>query len=128
MFTVGFVMILVDLSGKSMRKYGLYLGMLLVTLACEPFDLPKKNFPVCAKPYAEIGYTTGQLAVTFFLTNPQGDIGAVGWDPGDGKGVRRVGTRVTYTYDKAGTYLVSLVIANTCDDTFTATQQITVRK
>lgn len=109
-----------------MRRHGFYLGMLLVILACEPFDLPKKNFPVCTKPNAGIGYTTGQLGVTFFLDNPQGDIGAVGWDPGDGKGVRRVGMRVTYTYDKAGTYTVTLIIANSCDDTFTTTLPITV--
>ena len=114
------------LSYNSMRKRCLYLGMLLTMLACEPFDLPKKNFPVCAKPYADIGYTAGLLDVTFFLNNPQGDIGIVGWDPGDGKGVRRVGTRVTYIYDKAGTYTVSLLIANSCDDTFTTTLPITV--
>lgn len=118
--------VFVGLTRSFMRKYGLCLGMLLVMLACEPFDLPKKNFPVCAKPRADIGYSAGLLAVTLFLSNPQGDIGAVGWDPGDGKGVKRVGTRVTYTYDKAGTYTVSLVIANSCDDTFTTTQQITV--
>ncbi len=100
--------------------------ILLATMACEPFDLSKKNFPVCVKPSAEIGYTVGQLDVTFFLDNPQGDIGVVGWDPGDGKGKNRVGTRVTYNYDKAGTYTITLVLANLCDDKFTTTRQITV--
>ncbi|GAB2565677.1 PKD domain-containing protein [Spirosoma areae] len=99
---------------------------LLATLACEPFDLEKKNFPTCAKPSAAIGYTAGKLDVTFFLDNPQGDIGAIGWDPGDGKGRSRVGTRVTYTYEKAGTYTITLVLANACDDKFTVTRQITV--
>ena len=94
--------------------------------ACEPFDLARKNFPVCVKPTATIGYAAGLLDVTFFLDSPQGDIGAVGWNPGDGKGVSRSGTRVTYTYDKAGTYTVTLTIANACDDTFTTTRQITV--
>ena len=75
---------------------------------------------------ATIGYAAGLLDVTFFLDSPQGDIGAVGWNPGDGKGVSRSGTRVTYTYDKAGTYTVTLTIANACDDTFTTTRQITV--
>lgn len=110
-----------------MQQRFLYLLVSLLTVACEPFDLTKKNFPVCARPSADVGYTAGQLDVTFFLDNPQGDIGVVGWDPGDGKGRSRVGTRVTYTYDKAGTYTVTLVIANSCDDKHTATRQITVR-
>ncbi|GAB4023793.1 PKD domain-containing protein [Spirosoma koreense] len=110
-----------------MLKRCLGVWIVLTTVACEPFDLTKKTFPVCAKPSASIGYSAGTLDVTFFLDNPQGDIGAVGWDPGDGKGVGRTGTRVTYTYDKAGTYTITLVIANSCDDKFTTTRQITVR-
>lgn len=109
-----------------MGKHGLYLLLLTVTLACEPYDLTKKNFPTCAKPYADIGYTVGKLDVTFFLANPQGDIGVAGWDPGDGKGVSRVGSRVTYTYDKPGTYTITLALANACDDKFTTTRPITV--
>lgn len=95
-------------------------------MACESFDLEKKKFPVCAKPSASIGYTVGQLDVTFFLDNPQGDIGVAGWDPGDNKGKTRVGTRVTYNYDQPGTYTITLNIANSCDDKFTTTRQITV--
>lgn len=110
-----------------MRRRFLYLLILLFTVACEPFDLAKKNFPVCVKPSAGIGYTAGQLDVTFFLQNPQGDIGVAGWDPGDGKGVTRVGTRVTYTYDKAGMYTITLVLANSCDDKVTISKQITVQ-
>lgn len=103
-------------------------GLLLLTLmSCEPFDLERKVFPVCAKPAAGIGVTADRLDVTFFLENPAGDIGIVGWDPGDGKGVNRVGNRVTYNYAQAGTYTVSLVIVNQCDDKFTASRQITVR-
>lgn len=109
-----------------MLKYCLCLWIGLAIIACEPFDLTKKNFPVCTKPAARIGYTIGQLDVTFFLENPQGDIGAVGWDPGDGKGVIRTGTRVTYIYSKAGTYTVTLVMANACDDKVTITREITV--
>lgn len=109
-----------------MVKQSVYLLVLLATLACEPFDLTKKNFPVCAKPYADIGYTAGQLDITLFLENPQGDIGVVGWDPGDNKGVSRVGKRVTYTYTRPGTYTITLTIANACDDKFTTTRQITV--
>lgn len=98
----------------------------LAVVACEPFDLKKKNFPVCAKPAAGIGYSIGRLDVTFFLDNPQGDIGVVGWDPGDNRGVSRVGTRVTYTYDKPGTYTITMTIANACDDKFITTRPVTV--
>ncbi|MFD2573818.1 PKD domain-containing protein [Spirosoma soli] len=100
--------------------------LLLVMTACEPFDLAKKSFPVCVPPRADIGVTIGQLDVTFFLENPQGDIGVAGWDPGDGKGRNRVGTRVTYNYEKPGTYTVTLAIVNSCDDRFTISKQITV--
>lgn len=110
-----------------MLKRSICFVVLLAAMACEPFDLAKKNFPVCAKPSAGIGYTAGFLDVTFFLDNPQGDIGVIGWNPGDGKGVNRVGSRVTYLYDKAGTYTVTLILANSCDDTFTTTRQITVK-
>lgn len=110
-----------------MLRRCLYLFVLLALMACEPFDLTRKNFPVCAKPSADIGIISDRLDVTFYLENPQGDIGVVGWDPGDGKGRTRVGTRVTYNYEKAGTYTVSLVIVNACDDKITRTKQLTVR-
>lgn len=98
----------------------------VIAVACEPYDLTKKTFPVCVKPMASIGYTFDNLDVTFFLENPQGDIGVVGWDPGDNKGKNRVGTRVTYNYEKAGTYTVTLLIANSCDDKFSTIRSITV--
>lgn len=104
----------------------LLFGMLLLT-ACQPFDLDRKVFPTCTKPTATIGVTINGLDVLFYLDNPQGDIGAAGWDPGDGSGSNRVGTRVAYSYARAGTYTVRLTVVNTCDDTFTTTRQITVR-
>lgn len=100
--------------------------LLLALTACEPFDLTQKNFPTCIKPTAEIGYTADRLDVTLFLKDQQGDITTVGWDPGDGKGKNRVGTRVTYNYEKAGKYTVSMVLVNACDDKFTKTAEITV--
>lgn len=110
-----------------MRRLFVCLLLLSIVSACEPFDLTKKNFPICVKPSADIGVTVDRLDVTFFLLNPQGDIGVVGWDPGDGKGKSRVGTRVTYNYDRPGTYTVTLTIANQCDDKFTVSSPITVR-
>ena len=104
------------------------LGLLWIGLtACEPFDLTRKEFPTCVAPRADIGVTIGQLDVTFFLVDPQGDIGVAGWDPGDGKGRSRVGTRVAYVYDQPGTYTVTLVLVNQCDDRFTHSTTITVR-
>lgn len=111
----------------TMFKRSFFVVLLFALTSCEPFDLERKAFPVCAKPSADIGVTIDQLDVTLFLVNPQGDIGVAGWDPGDGNGKNRVGTRVTYNYAKAGTYTVSLVLANQCDDRFTTTRQITVR-
>lgn len=110
-----------------MRHRLLYCLLLLVLTACEPFDLTKKNFPACLKPTADIGFTTDRLDITLFLVDPQGDIDVVGWDPGDGKGKNRVGKRVTYNYEKAGTYTVTMVLVNACDDKLTVTKQITVR-
>lgn len=105
----------------------LVLGWLLLGLmACEPFTLDRKTFPVCATPRADIGVTSDRLDVTFYLENPQGDFTIVGWDPGDGKGRNRIGPRVTYNYEQPGTYTITLTLVNGCDDKFTATQQITL--
>jgi len=110
----------------TMRQRSVYCLMFLALIACEPFDLTKKNFPSCVKPRADIGVTVDRLDVTLFLKDPQGDIGAVGWDLGDGKGKNRMGARVTYNYEKAGTYSVSMLLVNSCDDKLTITKQITV--
>lgn len=103
-----------------------WLG-LVGLMACEPFDLERRTFPTCQKPSADIGATITGRDVTFFLQNPQGDIGTAGWDPGDGSGSARVGTRVTYSYANAGTYTVTLRIINLCDDQFSTTRTLTIR-
>lgn len=110
----------------TMHKYILLFLFLMALTACEPFDLTRRQFPICATPQADIGVTIGQLDVTFFLIDAQGDIGAVAWEPGDGKGRNRVGTRVTYVYDQPGTYIVTLTLLNQCDDRTTMTKTITV--
>ena len=111
---------------RTMCQRFIYCLLLLALTACEPFDLTKKNFTPCIKPTADIGITMDRLDVTLFLKDPQGDIDVVGWDPGDGKGKNRVGNRVTYNYEKAGSYTVTMVIVNSCDDKLTKTTQITV--
>ncbi|GAB3567731.1 hypothetical protein GCM10027578_19140 [Spirosoma luteolum] len=107
----------------------LRLGLLLAPLlsGCEPYNLQRAAFPVCARPSAGIGVTSDGLDVTFFLDNPQGDIGAIGWNPGDGTGASRVGARVIYSYPRPGTYTVTLTLVNGCDDVFTTTRPITLR-
>jgi PKD repeat protein len=117
----------VTYSFMTMRLSIVYSLFLVGLTACEPFDLSKKNFPACTKPTADIGVTIDRLDVTLFLKDQQGDIGAVGWDPGDGKGKSRLGARVTYNYEKAGTYTITMVLVNSCDDKFTKTAQITVQ-
>ncbi|WP_128544880.1 PKD domain-containing protein [Larkinella soli] len=93
-------------------------------LGCEPFDLDQKSFPVCTKPSATIGYTAAKLEVTYFLENQKGDVGAIGWDLGDGR--NRSGPQFTVFYEKPGVYTVTLVLNNQCDDKYTTSRQITV--
>lgn len=109
-----------------MRKEFICCLLLMALTGCEPFDLERKAFPICAKPSADIGYSADRLDVTLFLENTVGDIGVVGWDPGDGSGRNRVGPRVTYNYQQAGTYTVTVVIVNSCDDTYKTLRRITV--
>jgi PKD repeat protein len=97
---------------------------LLTCTSCEPFNLEEKKFATCTKPTAKIGATTYRLQVEFFVDDPQGDIGAVGWDLGDGQ--HKIGNRFTYMYTKPGTYTVNLTLANQCNDSFSVTRTITV--
>lgn len=108
-----------------MRKlFFLFLGISLLVSACEPFNLEKKKFTECGKPLATIGASVFGLQVDFSLENVKGDIGAVGWTMGDGRS--RSGQRFSYIYERPGTYTVTVVIANECDDSFTATKTVTV--
>lgn len=106
-----------------MRK--LYFLLVAVGLqACEPFNLERKDFQVCVKPSASIAYETDLLTVEFFLNDEKGEIGSVGWDLGNGQ--NRVGKRFVYGYAKPGTYTVSIVIVNSCNDIFRTSRQIKV--
>jgi PKD repeat protein len=110
---------------RAMKKTGiLMVGIWLVCVACEPFNLAKQDFPVCVKPSAEIGTIVTKLEVEFYLNNPQGEIGATGWDLGDR--TNRTSNRFTYRYAAPGTYTVTLVLGNKCSDSFTTSRTVTV--
>ncbi len=117
-----------DLAGPASRqRVGIRVFVPLVvwlSVGCEPYNLDRATFPVCAKPSATINYTVDQREVTFSLGNKQGDIGATGWDLGDGR--YKTGERVKVAYSQPGTYAVTVVLANACDDKFTASRSITV--
>lgn len=112
------------------RSHVVWLVMLLGLVACEPYNLKRKDFPddpTCIAPRAKIGYTADQLDVTFFLEEPEGTIEVVGWYPDiANRNFTRVGNRVTYRYSRPGRYTVEAVINNRCNIGFTTTREITV--
>lgn len=100
------------------------LGLLLL-LGCEPFKLPKKEFPKCEAPSAQIAHTANLLVVNFSLNPSAGTIDNVNWDFGDGK--TGTGTSQTHTYAARGTYTVKATLTNRCGQTpVVVTKQITV--
>ena len=112
------------------RRAGRQIGTGLLLLAwlttgCDSYSLQRASFPVCAKPSATIGVQTDRLEATLFLADKQGDVGAVGWDLGDGR--NKMGDRIKVAYDKPGTYTVTAILANPCDDKFTTSRPITVQ-
>ncbi len=107
------------------KRIGPLCFILCLFAACEPYDLRRFDFPKCQAPEAGIRFKQDLLEVEFSLTNPRGDIGSVGWDLGDGR--TRVGNPVYHRYAKPGTYTVSIVIANSCNDVFRTSRTITIQ-
>lgn len=107
------------------KRYLFFLLILTGLQACEPYNLERNTFKVCEKPSATIAYIAEGLTVEFYLTGEKGEIGSVGWDLGDGQ--NRVGKRFVYGYQKAGTYTVSILMANSCNDLVKTSTQITVK-
>ncbi|MBC8151976.1 MAG: PKD domain-containing protein [Bacteroidetes bacterium] len=64
------------------------------------------------------------MEVVLFLENKQGDIGAVGWNQGDGR--YKTGERIKIAYNRSGTYTATVILANTCDDSFVTSRIISV--
>ncbi len=111
---------------KALSKSVLWLlAFTPVCFGCDPYNLDRASFPACAKPSATIGVTTDQLEATLFLDAKQGDIGVVGWDIGDGR--NKMGERIKVAYSKPGTYTITAIMANSCDDKFTTSRAITVQ-
>jgi hypothetical protein len=106
------------------KRIGWLLTLTGLFSACEPYDLRRFEFPKCQPPQAGIAYKQDLLDVEFKLDKPTGDIGSVGWDLGDGR--TRVGNPVYHSYVKPGTYTVTIVIANSCNDVFRTTRTVKI--
>lgn len=106
------------------KRIGWLLTITSLFSACEPFDLNRFEFPKCHSPRAGIAYKQDLLDVEFSLDTPTGDIGSVGWDLGDGR--TRVGNPVYHNYAKPGTYTVTIVVSNSCNDVFRTSRTIKV--
>ncbi|RYF70635.1 MAG: PKD domain-containing protein [Cytophagaceae bacterium] len=103
--------------------------MLLLSIllgSCEPFNLERIDFNNCVRPTATVGATITKLQATLFVDKSTGDVNTVTWTFGDGRGLPQTGNRVIYTYDRAGSYTVTMALTNRCNQTYTATRTITV--
>lgn len=108
-----------------MMRTGWLLTLTSLFIACEPYDLERFDFPKCQPPQAGIDYQQDLLDVQFSLADPSGDVGSVGWDLGDGR--TRVGNPVYHNYARPGTYTITMVIANGCDDVYRTSRTISIR-
>ena len=101
----------------------LFSGLLL---GCEPFNLERTDFTNCVKPTAAVGATLTKLKADLFVDKAVGDITTATWTFGDGRGLPQTGDRISYTYDRPGTYTVNLSLTNRCNQSFTANRIISV--
>lgn len=101
----------------------LFSGLLL---SCEPFNLERIDFNNCVKPTAAVGATVAKLKIDLFVDKPVGDVTTATWTFGDGRGLPQTGDKVSYTYDRPGTYTVTLSLTNRCNQSFTANRTISV--
>lgn len=108
-----------------MRRICLLFSLILL-LSCDPYNLERINFNNCVPPSALVGATVTKLQAELFAERPTGEAGTINWTFGDGRGLPQRGTRVTYLYDRPGSYTVTMTITNRCNQTFTATRTIAV--
>lgn len=105
----------------------IYLALLCALLtSCEPFNLDRINFATCTRPSARVGATVTRLQATLFVDQLTGDVGTVNWTFGDGRGLPQTGDQVYYTYDRPGTYTVTMALTNRCNQTYTTSRTISV--
>ncbi len=93
--------------------------LLLLLCGCEPVNLVRIDFTNCVPPSAAVGATLTQLQAELFIDKPTGDVGTISWAFGDGRGLPQTGERVLYTFDRAGTYTVTMTLVNRCNQTLT---------
>ena len=106
------------------RIHLLFFSVLL--LSCDPYNLERINFNNCVPPSALVGATITKLQADLMADRATGEIGTINWTFGDGRGLPQQGARVTYLYDRPGSYVVTMTITNRCNQTFTATRTIAV--
>ena len=106
---------------------GVFLVFVLTLLAgCEPFNLQRLERTACVAPSANVGASVARLQADLFADRPTGDVSTISWTFGDGRGLPQQGSRVTYLYDRAGSYTVTMTLTNRCKQVFTANRTITV--
>lgn len=89
--------------------------ILLMCQSCEPWNLKKKEFPICNKPEITITTNVNNLNVSYVLLNEKGPIKKALWNFGDGVTFAQLNAG-THTYAASGTYQVKLEIWNACDE------------
>ena len=93
---------------------------------CEPVNLARIDFKNCVVPSAAVGATLTRLEAELFIDQPTGDVGTISWNFGDGRGLPQTGERVLYTFDRAGTYTITMTLTNRCNQTLTVKRTITL--
>src|SRR4051812_25611309 len=92
---------------KPVYSYWLICLCIVLLTGCASDDLPKRNFPQCTLPAAQIGSTAQLLDVNFTLESTTGTIGTVIWDFGDGKQTATTSMATQHTFSIPGTYKTS---------------------
>jgi PKD repeat protein len=108
------------------RVRPLFLLLLLTAVACEPFDLERKNFADCKAPSGNVDAVVSKLQVNVTLTNPNQELRTIDWDFGDGRSLPQSGTKAAYLYDRPGTYTIRAKLTTICSQTANASRTVTV--
>jgi PKD repeat protein len=107
-------------------KRAFFPFLLLTAVACEPFELERKNFADCKAPSAGIEATISKLQVNVTLTNPNQELRSIDWEFGDGRSLPQNGLKAAYLYDLPGTYTIRAKLTTICSQTANASRTVTV--